>query len=143
MKNLQHSREAKLKSRFNAVANFYKQQGRMPSFSEIGEMLGLRSKNAVFKFVNRLEDMGVGERDHTGRLIPLSLVSGIRVLGTVEAGFPSAAEEGVADTLSFDDLLVENREATFLLKVSGDSMIEAGALTGGMGLEKRVTVPEG
>ena len=142
MKKWEHSREAKLKSRFNAVASFYKQQGRMPSFSEIGEMLGLRSKNAVFKFVNRLEDMGVVERDHTGRLIPRSLVSGIRVLGTVEAGFPSAAEEELADTLSFDDLLVENREATFLLKVSGDSMIEAGILPGDMVIVDRSQVPK-
>ncbi|MCC6544170.1 MAG: repressor LexA [Nitrospirae bacterium] len=138
----EHRREAKLKSRFNAVVRFYKQQGRMPSFSEIGEMLGLRSKNSVFKFVNRLEEMGVVERDHTGRLIPRSLVSGIRVLGTVEAGFPSAAEEELADTLSFDDLLVENREATFLLKVSGDSMIEAGILPGDMVIVDRSQAPK-
>src|SRR4030065_6880 len=142
MKRLQHSREAKLKSRFNAVASFYKHQGRMPSFSEIGEMLGLRSKNAVFKLVNRLEDMGVVERDHTGRLIPRSLVSGIRVLGTVEAGFPSAAEEELADTLSFDDLLVGNREATFLLRVSGDSMSEAGILPGDMVIVDRGQTPK-
>src|SRR3972149_2721395 len=106
---LEHSRESRLKARFSAIARFYKQQGRMPSFSEIGEMLGLRSKNAVFKFVNRLGDMGVVERGHTGRLIPRSLLSGIRVLGTVEAGVPSAAEEGLGETLSFDDLLVEKR----------------------------------
>src|SRR4030067_750314 len=90
---VEHSREVRLKARVNAIARFYKQQGRMPSFSEIGEMLGLRSKNAVSKFVNRLEEMGVVERDHTGRLIPRSLVSGIRVPGTVEAGVHSAAEE--------------------------------------------------
>ncbi|MCC7203009.1 MAG: repressor LexA [Nitrospirae bacterium] len=142
MKKLEHSREAKLKSRFHAIARFYKQRGRMPSFSEIGKMLGMRSKNAVFKFVNRLEEMGVVERDHTGRLIPRSLVSGTRVLGTVEAGFPSAAEEELADTLSFDDLLVENREATFLLKVSGDSMVEAGILPGDMVIVDRSQTPK-
>jgi len=142
MRELQNIREAKLKSRLDAVARFYKQQERMPSFSEIGEMLGMRSKNAVFKFVNRLEDIGVVERDHTGRLIPRSLVSGARVLGTVEAGFPSAAEEELADTLSFDDLLVGNREATFLLKVSGDSMTEAGILPGDMVIVDRSQTPK-
>ena len=142
MRELQNIREAKLKSRLDAVARFYKQQGRMPSFSEIGDMLGMRSKNAVFKFVNRLEDIGVVERDHTGRLIPRSLVSGARVLGTVEAGFPSAAEEELADTLSFDDLLVGNREATFLLKVSGDSMTEAGILPGDMVIVDRSQTPK-
>ena len=142
MRELQNIREAKLKSRLDAVARFYKQQGRMPSFSEIGDMLGMRSKNAVFKFVNRLEDIGVVERDHTGRLIPRSLVSGARVLGTVEAGFPSAAEEELAYTLSFDDLLVGNREATFLLKVSGDSMTEAGILPGDMVIVDRSQTPK-
>jgi SOS regulatory protein LexA len=53
-------------------------------------------------------------------------------LGSVEAGFPSPAEEELVDTLSLDDLLIQNREATFLLKVSGDSMINAGILPGDM-----------
>jgi len=56
----------------------------------------------------------------------------VSVLGSVEAGFPSPAEEELADTLSLDDLLIQNREATFLLKVSGDSMINAGILPGDM-----------
>lgn len=130
-----------LKSRIEVISRFYERQGRMPSFSEIGKMLGMRSKNAVFKFVNRLEGMGVVERDYTGRLIPRSL-TGVRVIGTVEAGFPSAAEEELADTLSFDDLLVDNREATFLLKVSGDSMIEAGILPGDMVIVDRSQTPK-
>ena len=57
---------------------------------------------------------------------------GIGVLGSVEAGFPSPAEEELVDTLSLDDLLIQNREATFLLKVSGDSMTGAGILPGDM-----------
>jgi SOS-response transcriptional repressor LexA len=56
----------------------------------------------------------------------------VGVLGSVEAGFPSPAEEELVDTLSLDDLLIQNREATFLLKVSGDSMINAGILPGDM-----------
>ncbi|MGD2081280.1 MAG: translesion error-prone DNA polymerase V autoproteolytic subunit [Nitrospirota bacterium] len=54
------------------------------------------------------------------------------MLGTVEAGFPSPAEEELCDTLSLDDLLIENPDATFLLKVSGDSMSGAGILPGDM-----------
>ena len=142
MKVLQSVREARLKSRINAISMFYKERGRMPSFSEIGVMLGLKSKNAVSKFISRLEEMKVVERDQTGRLIPRSLKSCARVLGTVEAGFPSPAEEELADTLSFDDLLVKNREATFLLKVSGDSMIEAGILPGDMVIVDRSQTPK-
>ena len=104
----------------------------MPSFSEIGEMVGLRSKNAVFKLINKLEGLNVLERDAKGRLIPRSLASSVKLLGSVEAGFPSPAEEELADTLSLDDLLIQNPEATFLLKVSGDSMSGAGILPGDM-----------
>lgn len=52
----------------------------------------------------------------------------IAVLGTVEAGFPSPAEEELIDTISLDELLIQNREASFLLKVSGDSMTGAGIM---------------
>ena len=68
-----------------------------------------------------------------GKLSPRSPKAPIvRALGSVEAGFPSPAEEELVDTLSLDDLLIQNREATFLLKVSGDSMINAGILPGDM-----------
>jgi repressor LexA len=128
----QDRRREKLRARISEIAGFYRAQGRMPSFSEIGTVTGLRSKNAVFKLVGRLEAMGVLRRDERGRLIPRSLAAPARMLGTVEAGFPSPAEEELADTLSLDELLIQNPEATFLLKVTGDSMSEAGILPGDM-----------
>jgi SOS regulatory protein LexA len=54
------------------------------------------------------------------------------MIGTVEAGFPSPAEEELVDTLSLDELLISNREASFLLRVTGDSMTGAGILPGDM-----------
>jgi repressor LexA len=86
----------------------------------------------VHKAVSKLEAIGVVAKDRKGRLIPGSIKSAVRMLGTVEAGFPSPAEEELADTISLDDLLIQNREATFLLKVSGDSMSGAGILPGDM-----------
>ncbi len=124
--------EEKVKSRIRDIEHFFRKNGRMPSFSEIGVLTGLQSKNAVFKLVSRLEAMKVLSRDAKGRLIPGSIASPVRVLGTVEAGFPSPAEEELVDTLSLDDLLIQNREATFLLKVSGDSMTGAGIMPGDM-----------
>ena len=115
-------KEDKLRSRVRDISHFYYEKGRMPSFSEIGEIVGFNSKNAVFKLVNKLEQLKFVERDEKGRLIPGSIASAVRILGTVEAGFPSPAEEELADTLSLDELLIQNPEATFLLKVSGDSM---------------------
>ncbi|MBI4681728.1 MAG: repressor LexA [Nitrospirae bacterium] len=135
-------REEKLKSRVRDISQFYYQKGRMPSFAEIGEMLGLKSKNAVFKLVRKLEEMKVLERDEKGRLTPGSIKFPVRILGTVEAGFPSPAEEELADTMSLDDLLIQNHEATFLLRVSGDSMIEAGIMPGDMVIVNKGQTPK-
>jgi repressor LexA len=114
----------------------------MPSFSEIGELTGLRSKNAVSKLVDKLDNLKVIGKDAKGRLIPRSIAAPVRILGFVEAGFPSPAEEELADTLSLDDLLIENPDATFLLRVSGDSMSEAGILPGDMVIVDRGQTPK-
>jgi len=136
------AKDDKLCSRVRDISLFYREKGRMPSFSEIGEIVGFQSKNAVFKLVNKLERLKFIGRDEKGRLIPGSIASTIRILGTVEAGFPSPAEEALADTLSLDDLLIQNPEATFLLKVSGDSMIEAGILPGDLVLVDKGQIPK-
>ncbi|MGD1074735.1 MAG: transcriptional repressor LexA [Thermodesulfovibrionales bacterium] len=131
-----------IQSRIRDISAFYRERGRMPSFSEIGELVGLRSKNAVSKLVKKLEELGILERDEKGKLIPKSLAAFVKVLGRVEAGFPSPAEEELADTLSLDELLIQNPEATFLLKVSGDSMSEAGILPGDMVIVDKSRAPK-
>ena len=136
------AREDRLKTRIRDISAFYHQKGRMPSFSEIGGMFRLRSKSSVHKVVGRLEGIGVISKDKKGRLIPGSIKASVKVLGTVEAGFPSPAEEELADTLSLDDLLIQNREATFLLKVSGDSMSGAGILPGDMVIVDKGQTPK-
>ncbi len=71
----------------------------------------------------------------TGRLEKWKVETGgqkLPLLGVVAAGWPSPAEEELVDTLSLDDLLIENREATFIVRVTGDSMVEAGILPGDM-----------
>jgi SOS regulatory protein LexA len=135
-------KEDKLRSRIRAISGFYYQKGRMPSFSEIATLAGFRSKNAAYKLINKLEKMKVLQKDPKGRLIAGSIAAPVKILGTVEAGFPSPAEEELADNLSLDDLLIHNREATFLLKVSGDSMSNAGILPGDMVLVDKGEVPK-
>jgi repressor LexA len=135
-------KENRLRSRIEEISRFYHRQGRMPSFSEVGEIAGLRSKNAVFKLINKLEKLKIVKRDTKGRLIPGSIASSVRMLGTMEAGFPSPMEESLADTLSLDDLLIQNPETTFLLKVSGDSMFRAGILPGDMVLVDKGRTPK-
>lgn len=45
---------------------------------------------------------------------------------SVKAGFPSPADDYVADTIDLNDLLMPRKEASFLIRVSGDSMVGAG-----------------
>ena len=119
------------------IARFWRQRRRMPSFRELANLAGYRSTNAAAKLVTRLEKLGVLERDTTGSLIPKHLWGAARLLGTVEAGWPSPAEEELADTMSLDEWLIGNKEATFMLKVRGESMRDAGIMPGDMVLVER------
>lgn len=71
------------------------------------------------------------------KLMPGGYFYSIMVLGTVEAGWPSPAEEELSDTMSLDEYLIRRKEATYMLKVSGDSMIDAGIMPGDMVLVER------
>ncbi|MBF0457205.1 MAG: repressor LexA [Nitrospirae bacterium] len=136
------SSDDKLRARISDMSAFFHKNGRMPSFSEVGEIFHLSSKSAAYKAVGKLEKMGVLSKDKRGKLIPGSIKSPVKILGTVEAGFPSPAEEELADTISLDDFLIKNREAAFLLKVSGDSMSGAGILPGDMVIVDKGQTPK-
>lgn len=123
----------------NKIISFYKRTKRMPSYAEIMTMLGFKSKNAVYKLVNKLVGEGVLDKDSTGRLVPNKLFGEVPMLGLVEAGFPTAAEEELVDTMSLDDYLIENKEATYMLEVKGDSMIDAGIQEGDLVIAERRT----
>jgi SOS regulatory protein LexA len=124
------------------IIDFYKSRKRMPAYAEIMSMLGFKSKNAVFKLVNKLIDEGVLDKDSKGRLIPNKLIGEVPVLGLVEAGFPTAAEEELVDTMSIDEYLIENKEATYMLEVKGDSMIDAGIQEGDLVIAERRNDPK-
>jgi SOS regulatory protein LexA len=121
------------------ILNFYSEKKRMPSYAEIMRLVGFKSKNAVYKLVNRLIEEGAVLKDATGRLIPSRMIGEVPLLGLVEAGFPTAAEETVLDSLSLDDYLIEKKERTYLLEVKGDSMIDAGIQEGDYVLAERGT----
>ncbi len=55
--------------------------------------------------------------------------------------FRTQEEEGALDTMSIDDYLIENKEATFMLRVNSDSMSEAGILRGDLVLIDRSKEP--
>jgi len=81
------------------IVKFYTTHKRMPSFRELCTLAGYASTNAATRLVKRLEDEGFLKRDASGRLIPKRLFGAVRVLGLVEAGFPSPAQEGSLESL--------------------------------------------
>jgi repressor LexA len=116
--------------------HFYRRHKRMPSYSEIMTLAGFRSKNAVHRLVQRLIRSRIITKDGKGKLIPKKLLA-VPVLGTIAAGFPSPAEEELLDTMTLDEYVMGNRAATFLIRVEGDSMIDAGILPGDLVLVER------
>ncbi len=124
------------------IAKFYKKHKRMPSFREIMDATGLKSTNSVNKIINKMVLAGIIDKDSSGKLVPKKLFGEIKILGTVQAGFPSPAEEELIDTITIDEYLISNKEATYMLKVSGDSMVEAGIQPGDMVLVERNRTPK-
>ena len=118
------------------IISFYRRNRRMPSYREIMHLTGYKSTSAVHYFIEHLVRTGVVSKDSSGHVVPKDL-GGTKLLGLVEAGFPSAAEEELLDVMSFDEYLTPNKESSYILKVKGDSMLDAGIHPGDMVVVER------
>lgn len=125
------------------IRAFYRREQRLPGYAEMMEMFGYRSKNAVHGLLMKLEAEGFLTKHENGKVAPTGrLTGGLRVLGSVQAGFPSPAEEELVDVLSLDEFLVRRPDSTFMLTVNGDSMIDAGIQPGDLVLVERGRHPK-
>lgn len=106
-----------------------------PSVSEMAEYLEVSSKNAVAKLLKGLEDGGYIETSGKARGIKVlnslteSLEKGlvrVPLLGSIQAGSPHMAEEYIEEWINLPQSLIKGRRDVFLLKVRGDSMVNAG-----------------
>lgn len=149
-----------LNKREKAILKFIEKQIRAnsypPSVREIGKAVGLSSTATVHGYLARLEQKGyIKKESQKGRT--LRLLKGILkeekkpetkevytsremvdvpVIGKITAGAPILAVENVTDTFPIPVDFVGNSES-FMLTVSGESMIEAGILDGDYILVKR------
>lgn len=119
------------------IESFYSANKRMPTYSEMMKLFSFKSKNAVFRVVEKLIDAGLVAKDHLGRLIPSSSFGEIQMAGFVTAGLPATVEEELVDTVNLDAMLVKNKSLTYMLEVDGDSMIDAHIEKGDMVLVER------
>jgi repressor LexA len=158
-----------LTQRQQMVLDFIRQsiqdRGYPPTLREIGARMGIRSTNGVNDHLRALERKGYLTREDmkSRALRPTSLASQalgdaavvsepandvdfveVPVLGRVAAGLPLLAEEHVIDTVRIDRTLVKGGREVFGLKVHGDSMIEAGILSGDyIFVKKQLTASRG
>jgi len=132
-----------LERRIAQLRQFWRSERRPPSYAEMLNLFDYRSKNSVHDVIRKLETEGYVERQPHNKLnFTSKLTSFVRILGTVEAGFPSPAEEELVDVVSLDEFLINNPESTFMLTVSGDSMIDAGIHPGDILLVERNRTPK-
>ena len=111
------------------VNAFVQENGYAPSVREIGAAVGLRSTASVSYHIQALQDKGLlAAPGAKGRKRALS--TGVRpgqipVIGVVTAGVPILAYENQEGTIAWD-----GEPGCFALRVRGDSMINAGILSG-------------
>ncbi|MBU1102329.1 transcriptional repressor LexA [Patescibacteria group bacterium] len=115
-----------LKKTVAKLRDFYFRRKRLPSYRELARLLGYKSVNAAWQIAKKLIAKDYLEKDDSGRLIPKNLAHELKVLGTVEAGLPTLAEQEEIDTISLDQYLLTRPEKNYMLRVTGRSMLEAG-----------------
>lgn len=123
------------------MREFFRFHHRAPSFEEVRELFRYRSKASAHFLVQQLVEKNFLQKDSRGKILWDSL-SGVKLLGSIQAGVPTAEEEVHTDTMNLDELLVKDHKETFLLKVSGDSMIDAGIHEGDFVMIERNREPK-
>ncbi|MGM9563866.1 MAG: transcriptional repressor LexA [Faecousia sp.] len=108
------------------LRNFSAQNGYAPTVREIMRAVGLKSTASVYYHLSALNDAGLISMDGgKNRTIRLPNPGGIPVIGTVAAGTPILAQENIEGYLPWG-----GDNSCFALQVKGDSMIDAGILSG-------------
>lgn len=129
---------------YDFIRRKIRERGYPPSVREIGEAVGLSSSSTVHGHLERLEERGYIRRDPTKpRAIEIldpddsyrsdrlsAAIVTVPLLGQVTAGRPILAVENIEDNFPFSKELIGGSDDVFMLRVKGDSMINAGILDG-------------
>jgi repressor LexA len=128
------------------LVEYHGRHGYPPTVREIGEAVGLASPSTVHAHLANLERAGLLRRDPTkpralelmGREESTATMPKLPLLGQIAAGSPLLADENVEDSVAVPETL----RGDFVLRVRGDSMIEAGILDGDIVVVKREQTAE-
>ena len=124
---------------FDYIRRYAAKTGYPPTVREIGKAVGLHSSSTVHAHLANLEKIGLLRRDPTKpRAIELLFDrakktirpgSGLPLVGQVAAGAPILAEENIEEYIEVPDV-VGGEDGDYVLRVRGESMIEAGIFEG-------------
>jgi len=133
---------------FEYISQYLASHGYPPTVREIGKAVGLHSSSTVHAHLSKLETLGVLRRDPTKPRAMEVLVerakkavkpTGLPLVGQVAAGEPVVAEENIEEYLQVPDM-IGGESGDYILKVRGDSMIDAGILDGDFVVARRADV---
>lgn len=118
------------------IRDYQLEHGTSPTLRELRESLGVSSDNGVLKHLAALEEKGYLSRRGGSRSIEMldsvkqrldtPSENRLPLLGFVPAGGPVMSEEYISDWLTVGEDLIYRLKDSFLLRVKGDSMIDAG-----------------
>lgn len=123
------------------IEKYQLKNGKSPTLREMREHFGVSSDNSILKHIEGLRAKGYINKDETPRGIGLldsvreklsSSVVRIPLLGMIPAGGPVISEEYVEDWVGIEGNLVRGLKDSFMLRVTGTSMIDAGIYEGDM-----------
>jgi repressor LexA len=119
---------------YEFLKNYTENKGYPPSVREICEAVSLRSTSTVHGHLKRLEKKGMIKRDPSKpRALEIAELStpkkemiNIPIIGKITAGVPILATENIEDTFPIPLDYIKHDKELFMLRVSGQSMINAG-----------------
>lgn len=122
----------------DVIRAFTAEHGYPPSVREIGELVGLSSSSTIHAHLKALERRGLISRDPTKPRALRSVGSPgaaadalvVPILGRVAAGVPITAQEDIEGEFVLPNAFVPRAADAFMLRVQGDSMVEAAILDG-------------
>ena len=116
----------------DALRDYYAEHRVMPSYATLSELAGIRAKSWTHTLVAMLRDEGILDVTPDKRLKPGPRFFERELAESVRAGTPEQAPDPAesTQTITIDSYLIAHPSQTSLVRVKGDSMIDAGILEG-------------
>lgn len=126
------------------LRDHFARHGALPSYSGISAVIGFRAKTAAVKLAQRLIAAGFLRPAPGGKLAPAERFFELPLsAAAVPAGAAAAIDGEVgAESITLDGYLVESPSTTVLVKVRGDSMVEAGVFDGDLAVVDRAVTAQ-